>query len=61
PANNQTLGQRRAEAVMAALLAEGIAKERLTTISHGEDQPIADNSTPEGKYLNRRVVFTLKQ
>ena len=60
-ANNQTLGQQRAAAVKAALMEEGIAGERLEVISYGEAQPIAENDTAEGRFLNRRVVFALKK
>lgn len=54
---NQTLSQKRAESVRNALVRQfGIAADRLAARGFGEKQPIADNSTPEGRLLNRRVV-----
>ncbi|MEL6141287.1 MAG: OmpA family protein, partial [Bacteroidota bacterium] len=54
---NLKLSQRRATAVRQALIEMGIGEERLTAIGQGESTPIADNSTPEGKAMNRRVEF----
>ncbi|MEL6358078.1 MAG: OmpA family protein, partial [Bacteroidota bacterium] len=54
---NLKLSQRRATAVRQALIEMGIGEERLTAIGQGESAPIADNSTPEGKAMNRRVEF----
>jgi outer membrane protein OmpA-like peptidoglycan-associated protein len=56
---NQDLSVRRAEAVRNALVAQGVATARITTMGFGESQPIADNSTAAGKQLNRRVVVTI--
>lgn len=56
---NMGLSQRRAEAVSGYLAGMGIAPERLITKWYGEAQPIADNSTTEGKALNRRVEFVI--
>lgn len=54
---NQTLSQQRAESVRNALVRQfGIAANRLEARGFGEKQPLADNSTPEGRLLNRRVV-----
>ncbi len=53
---NQRLSKSRADAVMKVLLNEfGIAAARITTTGMGESQPIASNSTPEGRAQNRRV------
>jgi len=57
---NQDLSVRRAENVRNALVAQGVAASRITTIGFGETQPIADNSTAAGKQLNRRVVVTIE-
>ena len=55
---NQTLSQNRASAVKDYLVSQGVTNE-ISAIGKGEDSPIADNSTTEGKALNRRVEFIL--
>lgn len=57
---NTKLSQDRANSVMKALVNLGIAKDRLTAKGYGPTQPIADNSTAEGKQKNRRVVVLVK-
>ena len=53
---NQRLSKSRADAVMKVLINEfGIAADRITTTGMGESQPIASNSTAEGRAQNRRV------
>lgn len=54
-ASNLDLSQRRAGAVKSALVGLGVPVERLSTQAHGEQQPVADNSTAAGRQLNRRV------
>lgn len=52
---NQQLSEKRAEAVKAELVAQGAKAEKISTVGYGEDKPIADNATPEGRAQNRRV------
>jgi outer membrane protein OmpA-like peptidoglycan-associated protein len=52
---NQTLSENRALSVQAALVAKGIAGERLSVRGFGFSQPIAPNNTDEGREKNRRV------
>ena len=59
-ATNDKLSQERAEAIVAKLVELGIAKDRLTAVGKGSKEPVADNSTEEGKAKNRRVVFVKK-
>jgi outer membrane protein OmpA-like peptidoglycan-associated protein len=54
---NQKLSERRANAVKDYLVKKGIAETLLTAVGKGEANPIADNSTAEGKEKNRRVEF----
>lgn len=59
-ATNDKLSQQRAEAIMAALVDMGIEKGRLSAVGKGSREPIADNSTDEGRAKNRRVEFIKK-
>ncbi len=52
---NQQLGLARAESVRRALHAQGVALDRMATISYGKDAPVADNGSAEGRAQNRRV------
>ncbi|SIO54334.1 OmpA family protein [Chitinophaga niabensis] len=54
-ARNKKLSEERAQAVKAALTAKGIDAGRLTAKGIGQDKPIADNASEEGKAKNRRV------
>lgn len=55
PPGNRTLSQRRAEAVRTWLVRQGIEANRFATEGKGQDEPIADNTTEQGRALNRRV------
>lgn len=57
---NDPLSQKRAEAIVAALVQQGIAANRLTAVGKGSHVPLADNSTDEGRAKNRRVEFVKK-
>lgn len=54
---NQDLSERRALAAADFMVAAGIDAGRIVTIGYGEDRPIADNETAEGRAQNRRVGF----
>jgi peptidoglycan-associated lipoprotein len=52
---NLALGERRATAVRDYLTGRGVGNTRLRTVSYGEERPAADNSTAEGRAMNRRA------
>lgn len=56
---NLALSQRRAESVAAYLINRGIKSERFAINGYGEAQPIADNTSEEGRAKNRRVEIKL--
>ncbi len=56
-AGNQTLSEARSQAIVAKLVEMGIAQSRLTAVGKGQNSPIADNGTDEGRAKNRRVEF----
>jgi OOP family OmpA-OmpF porin len=56
---NQKLSEKRAKAVKDFLVSKGIDKRRLTTKGYGEDQPVADNGSADGKFKNRRVELKI--
>lgn len=58
-AYNQTLSERRAESVANFLSNSGVNRARLATRGFGESQPIASNSTEEGRAANRRVEIRI--
>ena len=59
-AYNQKLSENRALSVSQYLLSKGVKQQRLAAIGKGEREPIADNSTDQGRALNRRVELTLE-
>ncbi|EOV0612967.1 OmpA family lipoprotein [Cronobacter sakazakii] len=56
---NMKLSQQRAESVASALITQGVAANRIRTSGMGPANPVASNSTEEGKAQNRRVEITL--
>lgn len=55
--DNQTLSEKRALAICAALVKMGVDCKRLIAVGFGSTKPVADNTTPGGKAANRRVSF----
>ena len=58
-AANQTLSERRANAVAAYLTGQGVQQSRLEVVGMGERYPVAGNDTDSGRALNRRVEIRL--
>jgi outer membrane protein OmpA-like peptidoglycan-associated protein len=56
---NMRLSQQRADSVASSLIAQGVAANRIRTSGMGPANPIASNSTEQGKAQNRRVEITL--
>ncbi|MCF8242073.1 MAG: OmpA family protein [Melioribacteraceae bacterium] len=54
---NQKISEKRAEVVRNYLMGKGVKEDRLSIIGYGESNPIADNKTPEGRAMNRRIEF----
>lgn len=59
-AYNIALSTQRAEALKELLVANGIDKTDIKAVGMGENEPIADNSTPAGQAINRRGEFIFK-
>jgi outer membrane protein OmpA-like peptidoglycan-associated protein len=60
PQSNKTLSTQRAKSVMNAVVQKGVAATRLTALGWGQEKPIADNRSEEGKAKNRRVEIVKK-
>lgn len=58
-AYNLDLSKRRADSVARYLIGRGVSSARIQTKGMGEDYPVADNTTPEGRSLNRRVEIKI--
>jgi outer membrane protein OmpA-like peptidoglycan-associated protein len=58
---NLKLSQRRAESVRAYLQSKGVARDRMTPRGYGENVPLADNRTDDGRAQNRRVEFIITE
>jgi len=59
-AANKTLSEKRAQSVMAAVVAGGIDPKRLSAAGFGPERPVADNRGEEGRAKNRRVELVKK-
>ena len=57
---NKTLSEQRAKSVMDAIVQAGIVRARLTAAGYGQEKPVADNRTEEGRAKNRRVELVKK-
>ena len=57
---NQRLSQSRAESVRLFLVQNGVSSGRISAVGRGEDEPIADNRTAEGRANNRRVEIIVE-
>ena len=55
---NRGLSQRRAESVSDYLASHGVSPNRLQARGYGESRPVADNSTEDGRAMNRRVELS---
>lgn len=58
-AYNQQLSVKRAQSVANYLVAQGVQGQRFQVVGYGESNPIATNSTAQGRAMNRRVTITL--
>jgi peptidoglycan-associated lipoprotein len=58
---NIGLGERRAQTVRRALLAQGVAESQITTVSYGEERPAAEGSDEAAYAQNRRVELVHAQ
>ena len=57
--HNQSLSERRAGSVRAALVRRGVKEKMLVAKGYGEAKPIAPNTTEAGRQKNRRIEFTV--
>ena len=56
---NQNLSERRAQSVRDALVQRGVDSSRITAMGYGKAHPVADNASPEGRAMNRRVEIVI--
>ena len=60
PENQMRLSIDRTQTIIDLLIEQGMDKNLFSYRGYGETQPVGDNSTKEGRALNRRVVITLR-
>ncbi len=58
---NQSLSERRAQAVTEYLVKAGLPNNRFTPVGYGSTQPLASNDTDDGKAQNRRIDFVVRK
>ncbi len=58
--SNLALSKSRADAVVAYLVSQGVAPQRLSSQGFGPDRPIAPNTSPDGMARNRRIDFAVR-
>ncbi|MBK7232890.1 MAG: OmpA family protein [Saprospiraceae bacterium] len=56
---NLELSEKRAKVCYEYLISKGVGQGRLSYVGHGQNKPIADNATEQGRFLNRRTEFTM--
>lgn len=57
PDANKTLSQKRAQAVVDYFVQQGVDAAQLKAVGFGQEKPVAENETPEGRFKNRRIAF----
>ena len=57
---NQQLAEKRARAISRFFIDSGVAAQRIVIFGYGESQPIADNTSAEGRATNRRIEILLE-
>ncbi|MDO6384743.1 MULTISPECIES: flagellar motor protein MotD [unclassified Uliginosibacterium] len=58
--SNWELSAVRASSVVRLFVASGVSAERMTAAGYGDQRPVADNSTPDGRARNRRVTIQIE-
>jgi chemotaxis protein MotB len=57
--SNLILSQKRADTVMQYMISQGVKPSLISAHGFGEADPVASNSTPEGRAQNRRVELNV--
>jgi OmpA-OmpF porin, OOP family len=60
PAANKALSEARAKSVLGAVVEGGVDAARLSAVGWGQEKPVADNRTEDGRAKNRRVEIVKK-